>query len=88
MIKDAKADFKKPIVEDVEIDNKATKVEVSDNGNRVYYGCDGVGEVRRGIDSWLYNKGISSNLSKFIENSHQFRHFYFEIFEGWKNCRL
>jgi hypothetical protein len=45
MIRDAKGDFKNPVIEDVEIDTFATKIEVSPDGNRVYYGGEGIGEL-------------------------------------------
>lgn len=57
MINDAKNDFRDPVVEDFEVDGYPTKVECAPNGNKVYYAGDGLGELVRGNDKWLYNKG-------------------------------
>lgn len=65
MISDAKKDFKNPVLEDIEVDNFATKIEVSQDGNKVYYAGDGIGELHRGSDLWLYNKGMINRLCKF-----------------------
>lgn len=64
MISDAKADFKSPKIEDIETDIFPTKVEVSPDGGKVYYACDGIGELHRERDLWLQNKGLTNNLSK------------------------
>ena len=64
MISDAKNDFRDPLVEDFDVDGYPTKIECSPNGNKVYYGGDGLGELVRGNDKWLYNKGLANSICK------------------------
>lgn len=64
MINDAKNDFRDPIIEDFEVDGYPTKVECTQNGNKVYYAGDGLGELVRGNDKWLYNKGRVNQMRK------------------------
>lgn len=45
MINDAKNDFKDPVIEDIELEVPAFKIEVTEDGSRVYYGGEGLGEL-------------------------------------------
>lgn len=64
MIKDARADFESPYIEDVEVNGNPTKIEVSENGQTMYYAGDALGKLQRGADLWLYNKGRVNEISK------------------------
>ena len=69
MIKDARADFKSPMLEDISIDIYATKIEADTDANKVYYAGDGIGELHRASDLWLYNKGMLNRMRKFYLSS-------------------
>ena len=82
MITDAKNDFKDPAIEDIDLEISAYKIEVSEDGSRVFYGGEGLGELQRGSDLWLHDRGIAKSLGKAqkteLKNKPFFSYFYFE----------
>ena len=57
MLDDAKRDYGNPVIELFQADDFPSKVEVSKDGKRVYYGGDSFGTLEQ-KNGWLLNEGI------------------------------